>query len=376
MFTCPICDWRVKIPRDAARPKLEDLQSWQDEVDGLPFQPEEEEVLRKIVDKASAFRDFLSQYTNGNQLCRTMEEMPEMLFYLRKIEGAEVLLAYETNVFRQELHKWQPIAPGPPPIQAQSLSTRKPRPTKQQKLMKEMGIEKLEDLPPHLRTKTYARRKTQDSFASGSGPHMSRVGDGQSPAGGSTSSPGHSGPGRSATPSANPRTVSTGNAPNGGFESSYLPDRAHAGTPYESSYPVPGSGYAANSPSPLFSPGEAPAGFRDGDSRNQDPSFPLFRPSSLGIDPEDDLRNGLAGSSGHGSARDNSPHVGGYGDIFMDDANGRDDPVPSLEHEASHASEALEMMANNDNEDDDGAIEGVDKEFEGFLDGAGDPGTD
>ena len=105
MFTCPICDWRVKIPRDAARPKLEDLQSWQDEVSGLPFQPEEEELLRKIVDKAQAFREFLSQYTNGNQLCRTMEEMPEMLFYLRKIEGAEVLLAYETNVFRQELHK-------------------------------------------------------------------------------------------------------------------------------------------------------------------------------------------------------------------------------------------------------------------------------
>ena len=46
MFTCPICDWRVKIPRDAARPKLEDLQAWQDELQDLPFQPEEEELLK------------------------------------------------------------------------------------------------------------------------------------------------------------------------------------------------------------------------------------------------------------------------------------------------------------------------------------------
>ena len=107
MFTCPICDWRVKIPRDAARPKLEDLLAWQDEVADLPFQPEEEPLLNGIVGKAQAFRNFLAQYTNGNQLCRTIEEMPEMLFYLRKMEGAEVLLSYETNLFRQDLHKWQ-----------------------------------------------------------------------------------------------------------------------------------------------------------------------------------------------------------------------------------------------------------------------------
>ncbi|KAI9874760.1 MAG: hypothetical protein M1823_007615, partial [Watsoniomyces obsoletus] len=93
MFTCPICDWRVKIPRDAARPKLDDLQAWQDEIADLPFQPEEEDLLNRIVGRAQAFRDFLAQYTNGNQICRTIEEMPEMLFYLRKIEGAEVLLS-------------------------------------------------------------------------------------------------------------------------------------------------------------------------------------------------------------------------------------------------------------------------------------------
>ena len=44
-YTCPVCDHRVKIPRDATRPKLEDLQSWQDELETLPFQAEEEETL-------------------------------------------------------------------------------------------------------------------------------------------------------------------------------------------------------------------------------------------------------------------------------------------------------------------------------------------
>ena len=36
-YTCPICDWRMKIPRDAARPKLEDLIALTDEISPLAF---------------------------------------------------------------------------------------------------------------------------------------------------------------------------------------------------------------------------------------------------------------------------------------------------------------------------------------------------
>lgn len=162
-YTCPICDWRQKIPRDAARPKLEDLQEWQGEVPSLPFQPDEERILEHIVSQATAFRDFLQSFTNA--ACTTTEEVPTLIFYLRKIEGAEVLLAYETNFFRQEIHKWAPVAPEPPPILEQSLSTRKPRPTKQQKMMAQLGIARPEDLPSHLRTKQYnpAKRKSIES---------------------------------------------------------------------------------------------------------------------------------------------------------------------------------------------------------------------
>lgn len=97
----------------------------------------------------------------------TPEEVTTQRFYLRKIEGADILLAFETNFFRQELHKWAPVAPEPPPILEISLSTRKPRPTKQQKMMAQLGIENPDDLPTQYRTKqyTFKSRKSSDSHS-------------------------------------------------------------------------------------------------------------------------------------------------------------------------------------------------------------------
>ncbi|KAF2841241.1 PLU-1-domain-containing protein [Patellaria atrata CBS 101060] len=160
-YTCPICDYRVKIPRDAARPKLEDLQLWQDEIPGLPFQPEEEETLSNIIDHAQTFRDFMKTVIKDDPLLSTPDDLTTQRFYLRKIEGADILLAFETNFFRQELHKWAPVAPEPPPKLEVSLSTRKPRPTKVQKLMAQLGVQNPEDLPPHLRTKSISGRRKQ-----------------------------------------------------------------------------------------------------------------------------------------------------------------------------------------------------------------------
>ena len=152
-YTCPICDYRVKIPRDAARPKLEDLQAWQDEITNLPFQPEEEECLASIINTAQTFRQFMAAYINP--MLSNPDELTTQRFYLRKIEGADILLVAETNFFKQELHKWAPIASEPPPLIQVSLSTRKPRPTKQQKLMTSLGIMNPDELPQHLRTKPY-----------------------------------------------------------------------------------------------------------------------------------------------------------------------------------------------------------------------------
>jgi len=159
-YTCPVCDWRVKIPRDAARPRLEELQSWQSELETLPFQPEEEETLTSIIDTAQAFRDSIRPYCTHIGLAG--EEVVNLRFYLRKVEGADILLSFETNFLRQELHKWAPVAPEPPPIIEASGSTRKPRPTKQQKLMNSLGITNPDDLPAQYKIKPH-KRKGRDS---------------------------------------------------------------------------------------------------------------------------------------------------------------------------------------------------------------------
>lgn len=153
----------MRIPRDAARPKLEDLIAWQDEVPTLPFQPEEEALLERIVNTAQDFRNHIAPFCNP--VMATADESETQRFYLRKIEGAEILLAYETNFFRQELHKWSPVAPEAPPILQASKSTRKPRPTKLQKLMAQHGVDSPEALPQELKTKPhqFKPRKSSDS---------------------------------------------------------------------------------------------------------------------------------------------------------------------------------------------------------------------
>jgi len=167
-YTCPICDWRVKIPRDAARPKLEDLIAWRDEISGLPFQPEEEEVLNEIIGTAQRFRDHIAAYCNP--VLATASEAETQRFYLRKIEGAEILLAYETNFFRQELHKWSPVAPEPPPVLEQSKSTRKPRPTKLQKMLAQYGVDDPDDLPESVKGKANSlKRKALNAEAAAAG---------------------------------------------------------------------------------------------------------------------------------------------------------------------------------------------------------------
>ena len=121
----------------------------------LPFQPDEEETLESIISHGLAFREWVAKFINP--LMSSPDELSAQRFYLRKLEGAEILLMDEVNFFRQELHKWAPIAPAPPPVLHISLSTRKPRPTKQQKIMQSMGVKSPEDLPGHFRTRNFTR---------------------------------------------------------------------------------------------------------------------------------------------------------------------------------------------------------------------------
>lgn len=309
-YTCPICDWRRKIPRDAARPKLEDLQDWQAEVPGLPFQPEEEVVLDNIVQKATVFREFLQSFTNA--ACTTTEEVPTLIFYLRKIEGAEVLLAYETNFFRQEIHKWAPVAPEAPPILEQSLSTRKPRPTKSQKIMAQMGVERVEDLPVHLRPRMSSTTKTKSVDGSQSNRPLPLQ---PAPA----SSPGER---RSAADGRNDPFLFPG-------------DRSVLARDSSPSLVL------SSTPEPAFLPHAA----------GQSPSFPPRSPPPQGLDqplfsqPSPFNREQAEGAVGvdidTGSPFESSP-VPQLRDIFADFMNENVDSVEPMEN--THANEALEAL--------------------------------
>jgi histone demethylase JARID1 len=310
-YTCPICDWRQKIPRDAARPKLEDLQDWHAEIATLPFQPEEEEVLESIINQATAFRDFLHGFTNA--ACTTTEEVPTLIFYLRKIEGAEVLLTFETNFFRQEIHKWAPVAPEPPPILEQSLSTRKPRPTKQQKMMAQLGVNRPEDLPEHLRPKhiNAPKRKSVDAQS-------------------------HFGPSQPPSLQPAPPVSSSGQSPSTGPTLAQMSDPNAAPYPFSANYSLP-----ASDSTPAFAPNSSSA-FLPHAAASQSPSFLPRSPP-----PQQDMETSLFSPPrfGHEPQFASSSPRQNLDDVFADLTNQEIDPDAEPQPmENTHANEALEAL--------------------------------
>lgn len=380
-YTCPICDWRVKIPRDAARPKVEDVLDWQGEIPDLPFQPEEEEILESIIDQATSFREFLRPFTNP--ACMTAEEVPTQIFYLRKIEGAEVLLTYETNYFRQEIHKWAPIAPEPPPILEQSLSTRKPRPTKQQKMMVQYGVEKPEDLPMHLRTKhlTFGSKRKSTEPLTGQAPPLQPAPESAS----------------SSTPIGDPRRPSTGNAPNSAPLPGMSGSRSSRDFGFSHSYPLTSSGPSptyGTAPGPLMAPGNngvhSPT-FASSSPVTRHPELDpsLFSPPNfdrnhnMGQESHPTMPNrndGVDGSAEHANPFGSSPRAN-MDDLFADLTN-QEDVAPIQEQgeeqeeealEMNHANEALEALNtasnNGTREGSSGTLPGTNGEHDVVMDG-------
>ena len=287
-YTCPICDWRLKIPRDAARPKLEDLQKWQDEISTLPFQAEEEETLAEIIDTAQAFRWHIEPYINP--VAVSPEEIGTLRFYLRKVEGADVLLAEETNFLRQELHKWAPVAPIAPPIIEASSSTRKPRPTKQQKEMKRLGLTNPDDLPAEYKMKPTKRKVMETLERQRQNQPLQPAG---SPANGqSRPSQGPDTPGTQQMPGSKQQTPAfsydTQPASRPGMSSGYRdsPLFAHSPFAHSASHPTPTAGTPGVSYPSVTSPAAQPATFS---GTNIDPA--LFGP------PSSTSANGVGGLS-------------------------------------------------------------------------------
>ncbi|MBE3044548.1 hypothetical protein IMZ48_18665 [Candidatus Bathyarchaeota archaeon] len=137
-------------------------------------------MLKKIIDNAQAFRDHIAAYINPVLSSRAESETQR--FYLRKLEGAEVFLVTETNFFRQELHRWCQVTQEAPPMFQDSKSTRKPRPTKLQKLMAQYGVEDPDDLPEEVKGKANSlRRKSKYYQGRQDGSQMSPPESAQTP---------------------------------------------------------------------------------------------------------------------------------------------------------------------------------------------------
>ncbi|KAL8840809.1 MAG: hypothetical protein Q9176_003656 [Flavoplaca citrina] len=359
-YQCPICDWRVKIPRDAARPKLEELQEWQTKIPTLPFQPEEEDILADIIDTAQEFRDFMRPYINP--VMTTPEEVTTQRFYLRKIEGAEILLSHEFNFFRQELHKWAPVASEPPPVQEVSLSTRKPRPTKQQKEMVRLGITNPDELPQHLRTRqhNFSKQRKASGPDSPIGNHplqpAPRRGRGRSetPNSASTGSGrdphthNHRLPTASSTTHAEPTYTPYFTSSHGNNHHPGSP--AFAAGPYYQSHQHSHSSHSSRLDSPSFPP-RSPIS-RSGPSL--DPS--LFSPTALNFSPS--LTGGNVGSSSmlspqHNPFTTSSQSAKDLDHVFAEfTTDPNEEPSPRNE-----AAEALEDRRYQDEEEQERRLE-------------------
>jgi len=126
-YICPICDYRLEIPREYNSPKIEDLKLIIEEGSFLELAPDELYLIREIYNDAFKFQVFLKKELNWNDDVIIDDDVNKLKFYLRKLEGSSVLLSNEYNQLRQLIYQKDPICSIPPPIIENTKKTRKKR---------------------------------------------------------------------------------------------------------------------------------------------------------------------------------------------------------------------------------------------------------
>lgn len=149
-FICPVCDFISIYPRESSRPTLEELEILEESGKDLLLIPQELNIVRSIIETASKFITFFKRELKFDEIENTFKcnDVNKLKFYLRKFEGSEILFANETDLLRQMIYKLDPVGNKPPPIINVSKSIKKHRPTKLQKLMNELGVTDIRDIPP------------------------------------------------------------------------------------------------------------------------------------------------------------------------------------------------------------------------------------
>lgn len=71
--------------------------------------------MASICEHGQNFREYLNPFVEPGIEPPTVEEVGLLRFHPRKLEGADILLAPETNYLRQRLHRLAEVAPEPTP---------------------------------------------------------------------------------------------------------------------------------------------------------------------------------------------------------------------------------------------------------------------
>ncbi|CEP24421.1 unnamed protein product [Cyberlindnera jadinii] len=115
-YICPICDYHVPVPREFNCPKLEDVEEVVNLGSFGDLNPDQLDVLSDIANDGLKFRSFLHEaFTWEDGLIVNETDVAKVRFYLRKLEGASVLLLDEYNQLRQLTWALDPFCDGPPP---------------------------------------------------------------------------------------------------------------------------------------------------------------------------------------------------------------------------------------------------------------------
>ncbi|KAH3680329.1 hypothetical protein WICMUC_000396 [Wickerhamomyces mucosus] len=116
-YICPICDYRITVPKEYNTPSLEDMENMTFEGSTLVIAPDDFEIVRKIYEATLQYKKFLETTVlsaDGN-LIQDLT-LNELKFYVRKLEGSSVLINDHYNRLRYLIWERDPFCDTAPPI--------------------------------------------------------------------------------------------------------------------------------------------------------------------------------------------------------------------------------------------------------------------
>lgn len=121
-FICHVCDHHLETHWETYRPTLTELDVVFQQSHWLPLQCDELPVLQAIIHLVSEFENMMDdKVIKGVTPEDSKISADEARFYLRKLEGLELVLPSATNFFRQVIWNKDPVGDKPPPTAEETV---------------------------------------------------------------------------------------------------------------------------------------------------------------------------------------------------------------------------------------------------------------